>query len=428
MQNAIAAVPSRFALLALAVAVGPGTDAKAQAEGPDLSGEQFLLLDNGSVLRGQVQLEGDRVRVSSRGRVLYVPARRVQRQAAGLAPLYEWQRDQLKPADLNGRLRLADWCLKNKLWPQASCELLTAKAAGAEADRLSSLERRLVAAYQREQDGQRATAEALLQERQQAEAAEAARQLAMIRALPEGALVEFTRRIQPILVNSCTTSGCHQAGGTESFQLNRNWIHGTANRRSTLANLATVLAAIDRQRPDSSPLIVAMNEAHAGMPQALAATRADLSTRVRDWAYQVAAASGTPSSPATRRRLGPAVSPSYGGLIAGGFSGGAPVQRGQSFNQNAFGRGTASIGGEAPPGTGAVTTAAALLPPSRSRTYYDPEFAPASFEQEGAAATRERASEALPTARDEFDPAEFNRRRSAANPQSGPSANDAATP
>jgi hypothetical protein len=83
--------------------------------------------------------------------------------------------------------------------------------------------------------------------------------------LPDGALELFARKVQPILVNSCTTSGCHQSGGRQSFQLDRAVLRGENSRRSTMHNLEATLALIDRHQLDKSPLLTIPHQRHGGM-------------------------------------------------------------------------------------------------------------------------------------------------------------------
>jgi hypothetical protein len=83
--------------------------------------------------------------------------------------------------------------------------------------------------------------------------------------LPEGALERFTRKVQPVLVNNCTTSACHQPGGAQTFQLDRALLRGEANRRTTMQNLKAALALVDRNQPERSPLLTIPRQAHGGM-------------------------------------------------------------------------------------------------------------------------------------------------------------------
>jgi hypothetical protein len=82
--------------------------------------------------------------------------------------------------------------------------------------------------------------------------------------LPNGVVEMFTRKVQPVLVNSCSMSGCHQTGGKLSFQLDRALLRGEANRRTTMHNLEATLALIDRAHPDQSPLLTVPRKSHGG--------------------------------------------------------------------------------------------------------------------------------------------------------------------
>jgi hypothetical protein len=86
-------------------------------------------------------------------------------------------------------------------------------------------------------------------------------------AVSEAVVERFTRRIQPILVNNCTTAGCHQPRGAQTLQLDRALLHGLSNRRTTMANLQAAFAQIDRAEPLNSPLLTVPRAAHGGLAQ-----------------------------------------------------------------------------------------------------------------------------------------------------------------
>jgi hypothetical protein len=97
--------------------------------------------------------------------------------------------------------------------------------------------------------------------------------------VPARVIERFTRRVQPVLVNNCTASGCHQAGGPESFQLDRALLHGLSNRRSTMNNLAATLKLVDRERPQLSPLLTVPRSAHGGVNDAIFGPRQEQAFR-----------------------------------------------------------------------------------------------------------------------------------------------------
>jgi hypothetical protein len=76
-------------------------------------------------------------------------------------------------------------------------------------------------------------------------------------------LVEYTRRIQPILMNGCGLGACHGNNDRHGYALTRP---GTAplTALQTRQNLARTLALVDRDSIDESPLLRKALEAHGG--------------------------------------------------------------------------------------------------------------------------------------------------------------------
>jgi hypothetical protein len=107
--------------------------------------------------------------------------------------------------------------------------------------------------------------------------------------LPNGALEAFTRKVQPVLVNNCTASKCHEPGGPQSFQLNRAVLRGEANRRTTMQNLSAALAIIDREHPEKSELLTVPRQTHGGMNGPIFAARQEQAFKhIADWVALVA--------------------------------------------------------------------------------------------------------------------------------------------
>jgi hypothetical protein len=117
-----------------------------------------------------------------------------------------------------------------------------------------------------------------------AKAAELAQLEQLAATLPEGALQDFSRHIQPILVNGCAAGGCHSTEDARSFQLNRDLIRGVANRESTLKNLQAVWAVIDQETPEHSPLLMQPAVPHGGLPKPVfAGARQKAHDRMKEW-------------------------------------------------------------------------------------------------------------------------------------------------
>jgi hypothetical protein len=83
--------------------------------------------------------------------------------------------------------------------------------------------------------------------------------------LTSDALGQFATKVQPILMNTCAC--CHIAGsgsGRGKFQLVRAYGVGITNKRTMHQNLTAVLAQVNAQRPDVSPLLTKAVSIHAG--------------------------------------------------------------------------------------------------------------------------------------------------------------------
>jgi hypothetical protein len=252
---------------ALLFIVGLGFETRAQSERPTAAantstgGDSVVVMRDGGVLIGSVRQVGDRFLVTRAGGELQVAASSVMLTAPSLTGAYQQQRDQISVPTAIAHLRLAQWCLRNELWQQARQELDEARKLEPANSALALLERRLAQATSG--DGG-------------ADGSNSSPAKSLPTTGPSGAIplpidvshevVErFTRRVQPVLVNNCTTSGCHQPGRNESFQLDRALLRGLANRRSTMRNLAATLTLVDREHPEQSPLLTVSRRAHGGM-------------------------------------------------------------------------------------------------------------------------------------------------------------------
>ncbi|TWT36251.1 hypothetical protein KOR34_11550 [Posidoniimonas corsicana] len=251
--------------LCLCAAGGAARVARAQAA-PDTP--SCVLLTNGNVMTGRVSRSGGRLLIQGEGSQVWLEESAVVHVAADLEEVYRWKRSQQTRPDIDHHLRLATWCMKQRLFPQASRELLEARVMDPADRRVAALQRQLF-----EQSRPRRKDYAVQQAAYEAPAGVVSATVeppapAMtpdeLEQLPAGVLEQFTRRIQPILVNNCTAGGCHQGLGPEQFHLDRSILHGAGDYRTTQANLAATLRYVDRVDPAKSELLLAAQQPHAG--------------------------------------------------------------------------------------------------------------------------------------------------------------------
>jgi len=249
-----------------------------------------LILHDGGVLEGQISRTADWYVVSRSGGQMQIASSRVQYVCHDLNEAYEYRRKRMVQPSGDTHLALADWCVRYQLRAEAEVELQNARRLGANPFKLELLERRLASTKPR--PAQLATQGATMAVVATAPSG-AAKPLApaVVPDLPTGVVEQFTRRVQPILVNSCTAARCHQTGGNESFQLNRAVLRGESNRRTTMQNLAATLALIDREHPETSALLTIPRKTHGGMTAPVFGPRQEQAFRhLADWVALVAPA------------------------------------------------------------------------------------------------------------------------------------------
>jgi hypothetical protein len=244
------------------------------------------------VLRGAISQNGDRYVVRGEKSEMDVAATQVVIVGKSLHDIYEQQRGQMVRPSAEPHLALAEWCLRYELLDDAARELETARSLDVHHPRVALLQRRL-AVVQAPRRSAAASGEA---SKAKESLVDELRDLEAIAGeLPSGTVERFARRVQPLLVNNCTTSGCHQPGGEQKFQLDRAVLHGLSNRRTTLRNLSAVLALVDRDAPPSSELLSIPTEPHAGRkPPLLGKLHEEHLTTLAEW---VALATGTDVRP-----------------------------------------------------------------------------------------------------------------------------------
>jgi hypothetical protein len=306
MDRIVRGIPWQWAVLVVALVAT--CDARAQESSAQFDGakpqaavveatqesapEQIVVLRDGGVLSGRVTRSGERYVLARGSSELLIPANNMMLVAASLEDAYQQRRQRLSRPTAEDHLALAEWCLRCDLMTHAERELTDARALDAHNDTLMVLERRLALAVERREKQAAARpvskpqpVEVLTEEVQTA-----------VSELPEGAVERFTRKVQPVLVNSCTTTGCHQSGGAEKFQLDRAILRGLSNRRSTMNNLAATLSLVDRERPQFSPLLTMPRRTHGGMKRPVFGPRQDAAFRhLEDWVALVTEKTSTPS-------------------------------------------------------------------------------------------------------------------------------------
>ncbi|MCG8451310.1 MAG: hypothetical protein MI725_17230 [Pirellulales bacterium] len=248
----------------------------------------LVVLDNGNVVRGQVQLLGDHYLVKLSGGELRIPTEQVEMFCRDLNEAYQKRRASRTATSADAHIDLARWCMRYDLHDHAARELTDAREIDPDHRRLPLFERQL------QQLVKLAARTPSSRPSQQAEtSAEPTEvELKTLDKAPKWARALFVRQVQPLLVHSCATAGCHQPGATGGdFQLNRLATDGVGHPQLTLRNLASTLAQIDWQSPEESRLLQQALTAHGGAEEKQRALLTPHKLRLlRLWVEQLAMA------------------------------------------------------------------------------------------------------------------------------------------
>jgi hypothetical protein len=198
---------------------------------------------------------------------------------------YRRKLGRLEGGNVEQHIRLAHWCLKYDLRDQAVDRLLYLNQVSPHHTAVRALEKRL----RRLASRPRSTSTVKLQ------APPASNDLPMgSEDLPAESLADFTRVVQPLLLNRCGQATCHGASSANSFRVTAG-LRGTPNRERTWNNLAAVVRQINQQDYASSPLLLKARSVHGhGRRAPIGPHELKQYQRLVDWTKQLA---GTPAPP-----------------------------------------------------------------------------------------------------------------------------------
>lgn len=229
---------------------------------------EVVVLRNGNVLQGEVDRLQGAIRVATETSEHYLPVRDVERITATLLDAYAAKRIEVREGSISDHLELAKWCMRQEIWPQAAAEIEDARKIAPDNPVVGYVQRQydvMSRAAMRAHEPAQATQPVADDSHQRTEELAELEKLAT--SLPPGALEDFARHVQPILVNGCATGGCHSTEDARKLRLNRDLLRGMANRESTLRNLQAVWNTIDQETPEYSPLLLQPAVPHGGLPR-----------------------------------------------------------------------------------------------------------------------------------------------------------------
>ncbi len=257
-----------------------------------------LALRNGQVISGNILRDGDRYLVTlGESAEIRIRVDSVEFYGQDLQQLFQFKRSALVPADDDGQLDLAEWCLRHGLLARAEQLLHPRPQQARVRSRWTDLQRRLDLAKLPIARAVVPLSPAPLPETQ----AEMGQLLKGISGLN---MQEFASFVQPLLLNTCSTATCHGAQSKTTFKLISPPRGRAIPTRYTRRNFYSTWQTLTPQHPDQSPLINITTAPHGGAPAIFTQRKWDQYQRLVNWARSTSRTTGSPApreinSPAT---------------------------------------------------------------------------------------------------------------------------------
>ena len=266
------------AIQAICIAQDSGTELRAT---PNDNSSGVLVLADGKVLDGRFLPRPDGYEVEVQGGRMFIESARVRFIARDFEDAYQRMRASFSELTPQSHMELARWCLTNKRTDLARREVLDALHKDPNRIDAQRLLQSLI--QQSEQSAKSSGGSGLSEFPSLARPAGPVPEARSLAGLSRSVAQDFTRHIQPILMNKCSNAGCHGVRAISSFQL-------TSSHRGTSVsiaerNLAAVMKQIDLSRPSSSPLLSALdgNHANTNAPLFRGRSGAVQMKTLRDW-------------------------------------------------------------------------------------------------------------------------------------------------
>jgi hypothetical protein len=198
-----------------------------------------------------------------------------------MSEAYQARRSTRTGTSADSHLELARWCLQHELLEQASRELQIAREIDPRHPGLAALEmqlRQFVDLAASSPEAIRTPSAPPLSPSAPANVA-----IATPFEVTAEARARFVRSIQPMLIHTCATGGCHQPGGRQRLQLDRWALAGNGDARLVRRNLASTLNVVFKDNPAKSLIVIRAAEAHGDGKDKSRALDARQMTILREW-------------------------------------------------------------------------------------------------------------------------------------------------
>ncbi len=259
---------------------------------------QHVVLKSGRVFSGNVEMAGGQFIVrAENGSTVRFERSEIDFVARSTYEAFNELRFRLRATDVDGHLRLANWCLRYRDLPAAREQIDYVSSISNRPRTMEMLERQLAKLKEQsaktvQPDNSAASANKISNDA----AANQREQLdELLNSLSIESLKMFASHVQPRLVNGCAISGCHSNHATP-MRLWPQGVHGGVSTTAGKRNLQSTMKFIDRTNTLDSPLLKFAATPHGGLDQAVYDAGSPHLQAIKDWLVTTAVYSERPAA------------------------------------------------------------------------------------------------------------------------------------
>ncbi|MDR2705895.1 MAG: hypothetical protein LBC02_08980 [Planctomycetaceae bacterium] len=222
---------------------------------------RFYLLRTGFLTEGTATNDGKQYLLKTNFGTMSVPVANVEFVGATREDVYHYKRGIINGNDCNDLIKLAEWCLNNKLQQQGIAEYQRALQTAPNSILADVIRKRL----EMLNDSESVSSNGLSNIRTElASSSNESGDIGMTRwvnGIPKPIVDSFAKKVQPVLVSRCAAADCHGSISENQFKLS---IPSHTLGNTTYRNLRSVLQWIDLDYPTESQLLSVLVSYHGG--------------------------------------------------------------------------------------------------------------------------------------------------------------------
>ena len=263
------------------------------------SRERIVMLKSGRIMTGRVMRNAGGYLIEQDGGRVQLTLEDVRFVVDSFREGYRKQRDSIVEPTPATHIALANWCISYKLYDEASDELKKCLKSDPENEAARRLLQRLTDTIRAnlppapEKPVVRKTSDGFTPP-----------EVESLGGLSRETALQFTTRIQPLMLHKCGNASCHGMASSNEFRVMSSRVSGHGARQTAERNLAETLRQIDFDNAAKSKILEALQGAHGGKAAIFSGSNSqDQMKTFRRWVRTVAEEKKADADAAEQRRL-----------------------------------------------------------------------------------------------------------------------------